>query len=129
MMRPLVLLLVLGSHVGVSACTTSHPRNGNIHQRHARCVSSDLRVLLDPCGGVGAVMRAVIVPWYSRCVSDLKKGSGCVVQVSGCVVQEAFWSRALFLCTIVVQKGVAVSVDIFTLGGEFWARSDIISIL
>ena len=33
-----------------------------------------------------------------------------MVQVSGCVVQEAFWSRALFLCTIVVQKGVALQV-------------------
>ena len=64
MIRPLVLLLVLGSHVGVSARTTSHHRDGNIHQRHACCVSSNLRVLLDPCGGVGAVMRAVIVPWF-----------------------------------------------------------------
>ena len=51
----------------------------------------------DPCGGVGAVMRAVIVPWYSRCVSDLKMGflgcgSGFWVCGSGGVLESCTFS-------------------------------------
>ena len=61
-------------------------------------------------------LRVVLCVWWCcggvvvfRGVLRFKKGV-CSKRVSGCVVLEAFSSRARFICTTVVQIGVAMDL-------------------
>ena len=65
---PMVLPLCYCARPHVGAATLNYHRDVKIHQGHTCCVSSALRVLHDPCGGV--------VVWYSAvfCVLRFKKG-------------------------------------------------------
>ena len=78
--------------------TLNYHRDGRIHQGHICCVSSALRVLHDPCGGV-------VVLWYSAvfCVLRFKKGFWVCVRKGFLGVW--FWRR--FRVVHVVQIGVA----------------------
>ena len=65
----MVLPLCYCARPHVGAATLNYHRDVKIHQGHICCVSSALRVLHDPCGGV-------VVLWYSAvfCVLRFKKG-------------------------------------------------------
>ena len=97
---------VPGTRHDTTRVSTSTPNENVDHE--------ELQLVLDGCWrrlGNTWVVRVVVLWWccgIPRCFEVQKGFLGvCSKNVSGCVVLEAFSSRARFICTTVVQIGVA----------------------